>query len=85
MSLNTLITISYPVLTITVSFPIILILLIILLLRLVVYTLRLVYTGVGLTYKLTVIDIHGIKFAKTATLRPQTAYSPLYTPFTFIG
>ncbi|EAN31391.2 T-cell immunomodulatory-like protein [Theileria parva strain Muguga] len=51
----------------------------------VVYTLRLVYTGVGLTYKLTVIDIHGIKFAKTATLRPQTAYSPLYTPFTFIG
>uniref|UniRef100_A0A3B0N830 Repeat domain in Vibrio, Colwellia, Bradyrhizobium and Shewanella, putative n=1 Tax=Theileria annulata TaxID=5874 RepID=A0A3B0N830_THEAN len=39
----------------------------------------------GLTYKLTVIDIHGIKFPKIATLRPQTAYSPLYTPFTFIG
>ncbi|UKJ99967.2 FG-GAP repeat containing protein [Theileria orientalis] len=39
----------------------------------------------GLTYKLTVIDIHGIKNVRTATLRPQTAYTPLYTPFTYIG
>ncbi|UKJ89348.1 FG-GAP repeat containing protein [Theileria orientalis] len=39
----------------------------------------------GLTYKFTVIDIHGIKNVRTATLRPQTAYTPLYTPFTYIG